>query len=160
MKFISILFSILFLCGLVSCKRNDAVTPVNQNTVNQTFTKTEPFTINTFSDIPKEIDDCTCYFSKDSVDFKNSEYIYVNNFAETSFVKINDTLVKFTQTAYRKADTTAAVAKYISKNYKMIILVKNSIPTANELAYKTGLIKITNAKGKSVKQTFYGKCGC
>lgn len=160
MKFISILFSILFLCGLVSCKRNDAVTPVNQNSVNKTITKTQPFAVTSFSNVPKEIDGCACYFSKESIEFKNNKYVYVNDFAETSFVTINDTLIKFTQTAYRKADTTAAVAKYISRNYKMMILVKDNQTTGKESASKTGVIKITDAKGKSVKQTFYGKCGC
>jgi len=151
------ILSIISICFLDACKNENQ--DLNKKDIKE-YQANKAFTINTFTNVPKKIAGCSCLFSKDSIDYNNGKYIYVNDFAETSFVTINDTLVKFNQTAYRKADTTAVVAKYISKDYKMMILVKNGEKTGKESISKTGLIKITNAKGKSVKQTFYGKCGC
>ena len=151
----------LLLC-FISCKDNDVAFPANQNKATAPVKKaiSSRITINSFSDFPSEIDGCSCYFSIDSVDFKRSNFIYVNNFAATSFMKINGKLIKFIETAHRQAKGTDVIAKYSSPEYKMMILVKDGKQNGNETSLKSGLIKISNNNGETVTQTFYGECGC
>ena len=52
-------------------------------------------TLENFSTFPPEIDGCSCYFSKDSTDFAKEQYIFANDFAETSFLKINGKFIKW-----------------------------------------------------------------
>ena len=120
----------------------------------------QTLTIDTFSTFPPEIDGCSCYFSNDSTEFKKGEYIYVNDYAQTSFLKINGVLTKFTQTDFKKIDSISVKAKYKSDNYEMTIESKDGIQNGEETWLKTGIIKLTNKKGKTVTKKFFGECGC
>src|SRR6476469_6868269 len=51
--------------------------------------------IETFSDFPNEIDGCSCYFSNNESEFKQKKYIYVNNYANLSFMKVNGKMLRF-----------------------------------------------------------------
>jgi hypothetical protein len=80
--------------------------------------------IDTFSVIPPEIDGCSCYFSCNSKDFKKRAYIYMNDFAQTSFLEINGKLTKFTQTDFKIIDRNTTEAKAVSNDYELIVKVK------------------------------------
>ncbi len=116
--------------------------------------------IDTFSTFPPEIDGCSCYFSNDSTELKKGEYIYMNDYAETSWLKINGVLTKFTQTDFKEVDSLNVKAKYKSDHYEMTIESKVGIQNGDETWLKTGIIKLTNKKGESITKTFYGECGC
>ena len=143
----------LFSCGQAITNKN-----VSQND-NKSITR-QTLSIDTFSDFPPEIDGCSCYFSNDSTDFKNKKYIYVNDFAQTSFLKINGVMIKFTQTEYKEIDKENIKAKYKSDNFGMTIEMKKGIQNGDETWLKTGTITLTNKAGQSIKKTFYGECGC
>ncbi|MGL5015830.1 MAG: hypothetical protein ACRC6V_16345 [Bacteroidales bacterium] len=117
-------------------------------------------TIDTFSTFPPEIDGCSCYFSNDSLEFNNGEYIYMNDYGETSFMKINGVLTKFTQTEFKVIDSLNIKAKYKSDNYEMTIESQNSIQNGDETWLKSGTINLTNDKGEMITKRFYGECGC
>lgn len=117
-------------------------------------------TIDTFSSLPPEIVDCSCYFSNDSNEFKNGEYIYVNDFAEISFLKINGTMRKFVQTSFRKIDLSHSKAEYQSDGYKMTIEILEVKQSGYETSLKSGTIKLTDKNGKTITRSFYGECGC
>ena len=85
------MLTFLFVCGQSSS--NKSVTQTDKIKPDE-----EVLTIDTFSTFPPEIDGCSCYFSNDSTEFNKREYIYMNDFAQTSFLKINGVLTKFTQT--------------------------------------------------------------
>lgn len=120
----------------------------------------EVFTIDTFSTFPPEIDGCSCYFSNDSLEFNKSEYIYLNDFAQTSFIKINGVLTKFTQTDIIEVSKTSTVAKAKSDKYEMTIEFSNDKQSGDETSLKSGAIKLTNKNGKTITKIFYGECGC
>ena len=149
----AVLLTFLFACG--------------QNNSNKSATQadnTKPdeptFTIDTFSTFPPEIDGCSCYLSNDSTEFKNGEYIYVNDYAQTSFIKISSVLTKFTQTDLKEIDSLNVIAKYKSDKYEMTIKTKNGRQNGDETWLKTGTIKLTGKNGKTITKTFYGECGC
>jgi len=141
--------TLLFACG-----------PENSNIIETSTVSDQPLSIDTFSTFPNEINGCSCYFSNDSIEFKKGEYIYMNDFAETSFLKINGVLTKFTQTDFIEVNKANTKAKYKSGNYEMTIEVKNGKESGDETMLKSGTIILTDKNGKSVTKVFYGECGC
>ncbi len=147
-----IMLTFLFACGQSNTneKANNAVS----NTDNRTLS------IDTFSTFPPEIDGCSCYFSNDSTELQKHNYIYANDYAETSFLKINGVMIKFTQTDFKEIDSLNVKAKYKSDNYELTIESKDGIQNGDETRLKSGIIKLTDKKGKTLTKTFYGECGC
>ena len=143
----------LFACGQISS--NKSVTQTDNINPDE-----EELTIDTFSTFPPEIDGCSCYFSNDSTEFNKSEYIYMNDFAQTSFLKINGVLTKFTQTDFKEVSKTTTVAKAKSDKYEMTIEVIDGKQSGDETSLKSGTIKLKNKNGITITKIFYGECGC
>jgi len=158
-KFIPTFLLVITLTLMFACRQKPKTMTIDMTTVTNSE-KVETFKIDTFSTFPAEIDGCSCYFSNNSTEFKKGEYIYVNDFAETSFIKINGVLTKFKQTEYKKINKTTIVAKFKSDNYEMTIEVVDVKQSGEETSLKKGTIKLTNKKGKTITKNFYGECGC
>lgn len=157
-KFLPILFMAIILTFLLACRQNSSKKSISQK--GSLTTDNQGLTIDTFSTFPPEIDGCSCYFSNDSTEFKKGEYIYMNDLAQTSFLKINGVLTKFAQTDFKEIDSLNLVAKYKSENYEMTIEAKDGTQNGAETGLKTGTIKLTDKSGKSITKKFYGECGC
>lgn len=151
--FTAITLTLLFACGRShsdkTSKQSDNIRP-NQQT----------FTIDTFTTFPPEIEGCSCYFSNDSTDFKKGKYIYMNDYGQTSFIKINGVLTKFIQTEFNEIDSLHKKVKYKSDNYKMTVEYKDRLQNGYETWINTGIIKLKDKEGKTITKSFYGECGC
>ncbi|WP_316635153.1 hypothetical protein [uncultured Flavobacterium sp.] len=150
---------IVMIIILASCQKNNLNKDISQ-TKDKTIEKQVALSIDTFSTFPPEIDGCSCYFSNDSIEFKQEKYIFMNDFAETSFLKINGILTKFTQIDFKEIDSLNTIARYKSGNLNMTIELKDGKQNGDETYLKTGKIKLTNKNGKTITKTFYGECGC
>ena len=152
---------LLISCGQKNGNNTIRIDPTSQVIEKNKITQNiEPLRIDTFSAFPDEIDGCSCYFSNDSSEFKQGIYIYMNNYAEISFMKINGILTKFTQTEFIEKDETTVVAKFTSDKYDLTVEVKRGKQNGEETTLQTGTIKLSDKKSKTVKTTFYGECGC
>jgi len=157
-KSLPIFLSVVILIFWFACEQSSSNKKVLQT--DNTKSEEEVLTIDTFSTFPPEIDGCSCYFSNDLTEFKKGEYIYMNDYAQTSFLKINGVLTKFAQTDFKEIDSLNVIAKYKSDKYQMTIESKNGIQNGDETWLKTGTIKLTNKNGKTITKLFYGECGC
>jgi len=157
-KFLPTFLSVVTLTLLFTCGQNNSNKSVAQ--IDNIIADKQVMTIDTFSTFPPEIDGCSCYFSNDSTEFKKGEYIYMDDYADTSFLKINGVLTKFNRTDFKEIDSLNIIAKYKSDNYEMTIESKGGIQNGDETWIKTGTITLTDKKGKTVTKTFYGECGC
>ncbi len=120
----------------------------------------DKFTVDTFSTFPPEIDGCSCYFSNDSIEFEKGIYIYMNDYSKTSFLKINDALMKFTQTELKEVDSTKNITKAKNDLYELIIETKYLKQSGYETYLNTGTIILKDKQGNTVQKKFYGECGC
>lgn len=137
---------------LSACGQNH---PVNERHINQLT-----LTIDTFSTFPPEIDGCACYFAQNPTGFNKGAYIYMNDYAQTSFMKINGVFTTFTMTTFTQVDSLTVKATYKSESYDMTIESKEGMQSGEETWLKTGTITVTNKKGTSRRIKFYGECGC
>ena len=69
-------------------------------------------------------------------------------------------LTKFIQTEFKKVNAQTTIAKAKSDKYEILIEVKDGIQNGEETSLKSGTIKVTDKKGKTIIKTFYGECGC
>jgi hypothetical protein len=98
---------------------------------------------------PDEIDGCSCYFSKDSLDFKNRKYLYLDNYySGTAFVKINNEIIKIDLEDKTKSD------------FEVEIIFETDEKTSPEVWWKTGKIKVIMPDGQILTESFVGECGC
>lgn len=148
-KFISTILLIITLTLMFACGQKHKKMTIDIPTVTNSE-KVQTFKIDTFSAFPAEIDGCSCYFSNNSTEFKDGKYIYINDFAETSFVKINGVLTKFKQTEFKKVSKSTIVTKFKSDNYEMTIEVVDGKQSGGETTLKTGTIKVTDKNGKTI----------
>ena len=117
-------------------------------------------TVDTFSTFPPEIDGCSCYFSNDSLEFKQGKYIYMSDFDKTSFLKINNDLVKFTKTSREEIDSLNVKETYKSEGFELTIQIKQLTKNGYETWLYTGTITLSDKKGNTLTKSFYGECGC
>jgi len=125
-------------------------------------TKTEKpiIVLDTFSTFPADIVGCSCYFSRDSVDFNHEKYIYMNDLADISYLKINGNLIKFKQTEHKQIDQDHSTSEATSDLFKLTIKVTRGKSVGYEVSSQTGTITVTDKSGKSITTEFYGVCGC
>ena len=119
----------------------------------------QTLSINTFVIIPPQIRDGSCYFANDSIDFKNGRYIFMNDNAQSAFIKINGLLTKFTQTDLKKINKENTIIKYTNNQYQLMVEVKNGKPIFYETTIKAGTIILSDKNGNTLKRIFYGECG-
>ncbi|MES2587986.1 MAG: hypothetical protein V4622_03330 [Bacteroidota bacterium] len=143
----------LFSCGNSFSKKNkskDSKKAISDKIVS----------IDTFSFSSTEIEGCSCYFSNDSTEFQKGQYIYVNDFAETWFLKINGILTEFKQIDFKEVNENKTIARAKSDKYEVVIEVFDGLESGDESMFKTGKIKIKPKNGKTTDRNFYGECGC
>lgn len=155
-EILPIWFSAIAMTIFVACGQRNS----NKNIEQAGNVNSQVLSIDTLSTFPPEIDGCSCYFSNDSTEFKKAEYIYMNDFAQISFLKINGVLTKFTQTDYKKVSKTTTIAKAKSDLYEITVEVKDGKQNGYETSFKSGTIRLTDKNGKTITKTFYGECGC
>jgi hypothetical protein len=153
MKSIYILLCVSLL--LTACGKDKSETQETKTSV-----KTEIFTVDTFTDLPAQIDGCSCTFSEDSVSYAENKYIYADDFVKTSFIKIDGKLIELTETEHSDPDSLTIVSKSTGGGYK--VEIRATIIHTTDLEYNEmkGTITIRNAKQKTVTKKIYGVCGC
>lgn len=150
--------ALLTLLFLFAC--NQPSSPNSQTATEDQTMQAQELTIDTFSTFPPEIDGCSCYFSSDSTAFEKRVYIYMNDYGKISFLKINGVLTKFTQTDLKEVDEKKTIIKAKSEQYEMTLEATELGQNGDETWLKSGSIKLTDKKGKTITQSFYGECGC
>lgn len=153
---------LIILALTTSCKKAE----INQKSIiekdkisNSKKVVEKKITLEKFSTFPPEIDGCSCYFSKDSIDFSKEKYIFANDFAETSFLKINGKFIKFTQISKVDMKTYEKV-KYQSEEYEMNLELKEGKQNGDETTLQSGKVNVKDKNGNEIETEFYGECGC
>lgn len=115
---------------------------------------TKEIHLESFSDFPEEIDGCSCYFSISKDELKNRNYIFINDFGNIAFIKIDGNLIRFELTNH---DNDIYIYNYNDYTMKVEIIKRKFIDS--ELELEKGIITIDTPKGE-LKQKFIGECGC
>jgi hypothetical protein len=153
-----IFFLVILMILFVKIYYGQDISSNNFNNKNKILTITDSTTIylESFTDIPQEIEGCACYFFISQEDREKLQYIFVNDWALLAFVKINGQIVKFEQQEY---DEKNRVYFYIHHTDKMKVEITKNIAEDYESVVVEGIITIETEKGH-LQQKFIGDCGC
>jgi hypothetical protein len=125
------------------------------------YTQNKPthiFKINSFTGLPKEIDGCSSYFFLSKNDKKTERYLFVNDLAQLSFIKIDNKLVKFTLVKnYKIGKVDVFLYKSGSMTLQIELKTQKSIEDQTEV---TGIMTVQFPTGQKETLNFIGDIGC
>lgn len=158
-------FIALSIILLASCETK------NKNVVKHNDSNTTPvenskhLLLNTFKNIPKEIDGCSCLFSETDQKFKKREYLFAAGFDSTAYIVINEKLSKFKLiTSGREPNTFGDhdhVDIYQNDQFKLTVDIKYKRSSGDEVWQNEGIIILESKDGELKTTTkFVGECGC
>lgn len=154
------LYVFALLISLIYLSSCNSSTSNKSTQIDSAKTEKPAIVLDTFSTFPADIVGCSCYFSRDSVDFNHEKYIYMNDLADISYLKINGNLIKFKQTEHKQIDQDHSTSEATSDLFKLTIKITRGKSVGYEVSSQTGTITVTDKSGKSITTEFYGVCGC
>jgi|SRR3989338_10458423 len=118
--------------------------------------KNSGFAINTFSNLPNELNGGSCVFSLNIKDFDNGKYVFVNDYANFGYSVINNEKENFTLEKY---DTDKGIFNYENEKYNLEIHIVKSVSSGTESSKIGAILTITNKNNISVVRNVVGECG-
>ena len=150
---------------IISCKKENPVsdnsTPTETMKVDSVSSKilqtSDDLNLQTFG-FPPEIDGCSCYFSKNKVDFENEKYIYIDDYGKNAFIKMNNKLQKI---SIKDDDFDPENFQKEFKNEELSIKISGKkVKELEEVMMFEGSMEVTLKNGKKSTVQIYGECGC
>lgn len=151
---------------IISCKKDNNITNDKPAEVQQTSkmqsakNDSVKLTLETFG-FPQEVEGCSCYFAENRSEFVKQNYIYVDDFQKSAFIKINGEQIK---AEYLKENEVLPEKdlnlKAESDDYKITVKGIKVEKGEIETALYEGTITVETKDGKKIESEFYGECGC
>ena len=116
--------------------------------------------IQPLEDWPDAIEGCSCYSSGSKKEFENRNYIYLDDYQDLAFMKINGQLEKF---SLFQSDTLSSSVDsrkiWTNENFEVIIETRQ-IGQIDETWQHKGKLILKSNDGEVIEQEIYGECGC
>ena len=129
-------------------------------------TNDKTLSIDTFSEIPDDVDGCSCTFSNDSIEYNKKQYIFTSDITKVLYMKINGKMIKFNlnndgSVEMNSIPHAGSKIKIENSLYKIVIEYDKVIEAGYETRAMTGTIQLTDIKsGNTVVKKIFGVCGC
>ncbi|MEC5156761.1 hypothetical protein [Chryseobacterium sp. MP_3.2] len=162
----NIFLSAALLTLLYNCKKEekyqgdiiDIPTKVSDNIkVVKNLEKTSSTEFQTFG-FPAEVEGCSCYFSKNKDDFDEGKYVYIDDYGNNAYIKLDHELIKtpmvesdFDPINFKKSITTDDIT---------ITLEGKKIEELEEVMMFQGNLSVKKKNGETNSTPIYGECGC
>ena len=159
MKAITFLtFLIICLFGCNSSSSSTVTKEVNDQSTSSL--KLKELKIQVIDEWPSEIEGCSCYFSLNENGFKNTQYIFISDYQELAFMKINGQLERF-KLAEPESETFSGkmIEIWKSDNFELI-LETHQLGQVDETWQYKGILTLKSKDGANIDQEIYGECGC
>lgn len=164
-----ILVAIVFVFSFAACDQESKMTSPDKGVTSDTKEHlnkegTSKFSINVIQSLPEEIEGCGCYFSSDSTDNIDKQFIFVSNYDSTAFISINNRLTRLKLVKSGRDVTSFGdhdhVEVYESSQYKVTVDIKYLKSNGEETWSNQGNLIVEDRFGQSILQKFVGECGC
>lgn len=162
---------LLFLAGLTflfSCakdekiaqntgKISDSTIVVQDSAASNETEMPAKITIETFG-FPPEVSGCSCYFSKNKEDFQDEKFVYIDDYGNNAYLKIDGKTIKIPM---KEGDFDPENFNKSIKNDEFTITIKGKkIKEFEEVMMFEGTMTVENKKGEKTVTPIYGECGC
>lgn len=156
--FLTLLSICLFGCNDTSSSTKN--NKVNDQNSSSTSVKLKELKIQVIDEWPNEIDGCSCYFSRNEEDFENAKYIFINDYQELAFMKINGKLKTF-KLAEPESETISGMRIETWKNDNFELITEtHQLGQVDETWQYKGKLTLKSKDGAIIEQEINGECGC
>lgn len=174
MKFFPNHIAFVFLFIALACGHQEVTDEVKQNSnddiadtlpmsFEDTVTQNLESTIPTQSNLPDEIEGCSCYFSETEELFNSRYYFFASDYDSLAFVLIDDEWIELELVSTEREPRTFGDYDhreiYSNDSYFVTIDMIYKSSSGDETWINTGTIEIETEGNKTV-QEFIGECGC
>ena len=150
---------------LFSCKKEEKISEnkvttdslkVAVDSANTTATLNQ-INLETFG-FPAEVNGCSCYFSKNKEDFDQEKYVYIDDYGNSAFLKIDGKQVKIKM---QEGDFDPDNFNKVIKNDEFSVTIEGKkVNELEEVMMFQGTMTVENKKGEKTVTPIYGECGC
>ena len=98
---------------------------------------------------PAEVNGCSCYFAKNKEDFEDEKYVYIDDYGNNAFLKIDGKSVKIKN-----------FNKVIKNDDITVTIQGKKVSELEEVMMFEGTMTVENKKGEKTITPIYGECGC
>ncbi|MDP2455050.1 MULTISPECIES: hypothetical protein [unclassified Kaistella] len=162
MKKVMIIASLMML---FSCKKEEQVSETKITTDSLNVAIDSANTAATLNQInlesfgfPAEVNGCSCYFSKTKEDFHNEKYVYIDDYGNSAFLKIDGKQAKIKM---EEGDFDPDNFSKIIKNDEFSVTIEGKkVNELDEVMLFQGTMTVENKKGEKTITPIYGECGC
>lgn len=107
---------------------------------------------------PAEVSGCSCYFAKNKEDFENEKYVYIDDYGNNAFLKIDGKSVKIKM---KEGDFDPDNFSKVIKNDEITVTIQGKkVNELEEVMMFEGTMTVENKKGEKTITPIYGECGC
>lgn len=111
------------------------------------------------NNIPEQIDGCSGLYTADTILLQQQQYLFVSNLQELAFVKINDRQITLKRIKEESLPKDAHRDTYEGGGYTVILHIKATKRTGDELFYHEGTLEVWQGE-KKVTVKIHGESGC
>ena len=165
-----IMKKILLIASLIilfSCKKEEQVSetkPLSTDSIllanDSLAASQEPLNqikLETFG-FPAEVSGCSCYFSKNKQDFQDEKYVYIDDYGNSAFLKIDGKMAKIKM---EEGDFDPDNFNKVIKNEDFTISIQGKkVNELEEVMMFEGTMTVENKNGEKTITPIYGECGC
>lgn len=162
------LMIIASLMVLFSCKKEEQITESKPLTTDSLKVETDSMNVGTAETLnqinletfgfPAEVNGCSCYFSKNKEDFDQEKYIYIDDYGNNAYLKIDGKTVKIKM---KEGDFDPDNFSKVIKNEEISVTIQGKkVNELEEVMMFEGTMTVENKKGEKTITPIYGECGC
>lgn len=162
------LMIIASLMMLFSCKKEEQITESKPLTTDSLKVETDSMNVGTAETLnqinletfgfPAEVNGCSCYFSKNKEDFDQEKYIYIDDYGNNAYLKIDGKTVKIKM---KEGDFDPDNFSKVIKNKEISVTIQGKkVNELEEVMMFEGTMTVENKKGEKTITPIYGECGC
>ena len=162
------LMIIASLMMLFSCKKEEQITESKPLTTDSLKVETDSMNVGTAENLnqinletfgfPAEVNGCSCYFSKNKEDFDQEKYIYIDDYGNNAYLKIDGKTVKIKM---KEGDFDPDNFSKVIENEEISVTIQGKkVNELEEVMMFEGTMTVENKKGQKTITPMYGECGC
>ncbi len=162
------LMIIASLMMLFSCKKEEQITESKPSTTDSLKVETDSMDVGTAETLnqinletfgfPAEVNGCSCYFSKNKEDFDQEKYIYIDDYGNNAYLKIDGKTVKIKM---KEGDFDPDNFSKVIENEEISVTIQGKkVNELEEVMMFEGTMTVENKKGEKTITPIYGECGC
>lgn len=117
------------------------------------------YTIDTFATFPTQVDDCSCYFAANEIEFERRNYVYVDDNENKGYLTLGGKVIEFDLDRSSDGEEGTRNFKGAHPDYTFNIQSAEVGKQGNTRQFR-GRLTVNSTAGKQIVKELYGECNC